>query len=144
MGLGFGPTETQVEINKGMLTIKPFSTVVNNGILRFGGGTDFNAEPAMFKTNEPMQMIEKVNINDKMTERLLKYVNPIFAKQVGVSGVANFHCEKLSIPLAQGRKNDLEVIGTIGMDNMILLGVLLLDFLQITLPTSRSTLWLYR
>ena len=47
MGLHFGATETEVKVNKGVLTIMPFSTSVNGGTLRFGGGADFNAEPML-------------------------------------------------------------------------------------------------
>jgi len=48
----------------------------------------------------------------------LMYVNPIFANAVDVSGLANFSCQKLSIPLASGAKNDIEVIGTISANKL--------------------------
>jgi hypothetical protein len=65
-----------------------------------------------------MQIIEKVNINDDTSRQLLTYLNPIFADAVNVRGVADFHCEKLSIPLAGATKDDLVILGTIGIDRM--------------------------
>jgi hypothetical protein len=59
-----------------------------------------------------------VQINKETTEKLLMYVNPIFANAVNVSGVANFGCEKLAIPLGGAAGKDIEVIGTISMNNV--------------------------
>ena len=50
------------------------------------------------------------------------YVNPIFANALNVSGVANFNCERLVIPLNKTDKNDIEVIGTISVNQMRLEG----------------------
>ena len=46
------------------------------------------------------------------------YLNPIFGDAVNVRGVANFHCEKLSIPLAGATRDDLVVVGTVAIDRM--------------------------
>ena len=46
------------------------------------------------------------------------YVNPVFSNAVNVSGVANFDCEKLVIPLAGGNTNDIEVVGTVSIDQL--------------------------
>ncbi len=118
MGLNFGPTEMKVKIDKGMMTIGPFSSAVNNGTVRFGAAADFNEEPTMLKTLGPMQIIDKVTINDETTRKMLMYLNPIFAGAVNVSGVANLHCEKMSIPLRGGDKNNIVVIGTVGMEHV--------------------------
>ncbi len=118
MGLSFGPVETKINIKQGLLTIAPFSTTVNDGTLRFSGSADFKQKPVLLKTPEPMRIIENVNINDETSRRLLKYLNPIFANAVNVHGVADFHCEKLSIQLTEATINDLEITGTIGIDQM--------------------------
>lgn len=117
-GLNFGPTETRVEVNKGVLTTKPFSTIVNKGTLRFDGGANFNTEPVMYKTNGPMKMIENIHITDDVMRNMLVYVNPIFAKQVNVSGTGNFDCEKFSFPLTKGHLKDTEISGTVWIDNL--------------------------
>ena len=88
-------------------------------------------KPAIMKTTEPIQIAEDIQVNDEITKKLLKYVNPIFANAVNVSGLANFHCERLAIPLKKENKNEIEVIGTISasqlrMEGSDLLGKLLL------------------
>jgi hypothetical protein len=55
------------------------------------------------------------------------YLNPIFANAVNVSGVANFSCERLHLPLAGENKNDIEIDGSIGIDNLRLQAAGLLD-----------------
>lgn len=120
MGLNFGPTEAQLKVQKGLVTIEPFSTTVNNGRLNFAGQADFKEKPTLLKTPKPMQIAKDIQINDETANKLLTYVNPIFANAIGVNGVANFGCERLAIPLAGADQNDLEIVGTIGIDNLTL------------------------
>ena len=117
-GLNFGPTEMEIRVKEGLLTIEPFSAPVNNGKLNLAGGVNFKEKPMLLKMPGPMQIIEKVNINDETSKQMLMYLNPIFADAVNVRGVADFHCEKLSIPLAGATKDDLVILGTIGIDRM--------------------------
>jgi len=118
LGLNFGPTEVDVQIQNGLLKIAPFSTSVNQGQLKFAGQADFKQQPAILKTPGPIEIAKDIQINRETTERLLMYVNPIFANAVNVSGVANFNCERLAIPLAGAAKNDIEVIGTISISKL--------------------------
>jgi hypothetical protein len=118
MGLNFGPTDVEIQIQNGLLKIAPFVTSVNEGKLSFAGEADFKQEPALFKAAEPMQIIEGVKINDETTGKLLKYVNPIFADAVNVTGVADFSCEQLLIPLKKEAKNATVIIGTISMNQV--------------------------
>ena len=118
MGLNFGPTELEPQFQNGLLTIPKFTTTVNNGQLSFAGQADFKQKPSMLKITEPIQIVKDVQINDEMSKQLLTYVNPIFAKALNVSGVANFNCESLVIPLAGANQNDLEVIGTISLSQV--------------------------
>jgi len=118
MGLDFGPTDVNVQVQNGLLKIAPFATTVNEGQFNFAGGADFKQEPALFKTAKPMQIIKDIKVNDETTSKLLKYVNPIFADAVNVSGIANFNCEQLAIPLSAEAKNDTVVIGTISISEL--------------------------
>jgi hypothetical protein len=65
-----------------------------------------------------MQIAKDIKVNDETTKRLLKYVNPIFANATNVSGIANFNCEQLAIPLSTDAKNNAVVIGTISMNQV--------------------------
>lgn len=117
-GLNFGPTQMELKVNEGLLTIEPFSAPVNNGKLNLAAKINFKEKPMLLETPGPMQIIEKVNINDEASRQLLMYLNPIFADAVNVRGVADFHCEKLIIPLAGATRDDLVVVGTVAIDRM--------------------------
>ncbi|MBN1391475.1 MAG: hypothetical protein JW947_01580 [Sedimentisphaerales bacterium] len=114
-GLNFGQTEADVQIEDGLLKIAPFSTTANNGQLNFAGEANFKQKPTLLKTPGILQIVKDVQINDEVARELLRYLNPVFANAVRVSGTANFECEKLAIPLAGGDKNDIEVAGTVSM-----------------------------
>jgi hypothetical protein len=119
MGLNFGPTEVDIQIDKGLMRIAPFSTIINEGKFSYAAAqADFKQEPTLLKTDEPIQMIKDIKINDETTKQLLIYVNPVFANALNVRGIANFHCEKLSIPLAGATRNDLVVIGTLSISDL--------------------------
>lgn len=118
MGLNFGQTDTNMEIDNGVLTIAPFTTTVNEGQLNFGGQTDFNQKPPLLKTTEPMQIAKGIKINDETAKKLLRYINPIFNDATNTSGIANFHCEQLAIPMSAEAKNKAVVIGTISIDQL--------------------------
>jgi hypothetical protein len=118
MGLDFGPTDVDIQVQNGLLNIAPFTTVVNEGQFNFAGGADFKQSPSLFKAAKPMQIVKDIKINDATTKKLLKYVNPIFADAVNVSGIANFNCEQLAIPLSAEAKNDTVVIGTISISDL--------------------------
>ena len=118
MGLNFGVTDVNVQVDNGLLKIAPFTTTVNEGQFNFTGQADFNRKPTLFKTAKPMQIVKDIKVNDATTGKLLKYVNPIFANAVNVSGIANFNCEQMSIPLSAEAKNNAVVIGTISINQM--------------------------
>jgi len=131
MGLNFGATDVDIQVQGGLLKIAPFTTTVNNGQFRFASETNLKEKPAIMKTTEPIQMAEDIQVSNEIARRLLMYVNPIFANATNVSGLANFHCERLAIPLKKANKNEIEVIGTISvnqlrMEGSDLLGQLLL------------------
>ncbi len=118
MGLDCGPADVDIQIDSGLLKIVPFSTTVNEGQFNFGAEADFKKKPSLFKTGKPMQIVKDIKINDATTKKLLKYVNPIFADAVNVSGIANFNCEQLDIPISAQAKKDAVVIGTISISQL--------------------------
>jgi hypothetical protein len=118
MGLDFGPTDVKIDITKGVLQIPPFSTTVNDGKLNFAVMADFKKQPVLFETPKPMQVIQNIQINDKTTGKLLKYLNPIFANASNVSGIANLSCDKLDIPISSAAKNDALIEGVVSMNQL--------------------------
>ena len=140
MGLDFGPTDVDIQVQNGLLNITPFTTTVNEGQFNFAGGADFKQKPALFKAAKPMQIAKDIKINDETTKRLLKYVNPIFADAVNVSGIANFNCEQMAIPINSEAKNDAVIIGTISMNQVRLqTSDLLGQILTVAGGSSRGT-----
>ena len=100
------------------MRISSFTSPVNKGQLSFGGFVNFKQVPALLETPGPMHIIKDVQLNDEMTKKLLKYVNPIFAGAFDVSGVADFYCEQLVIPLSAENKNDIVVVGTFAVKKL--------------------------
>jgi len=118
LGLVFERTEAQIQIQKGAFTILPFSTKVNNGEFHFAAQGNLKQESRLLRTPQPMQIMKDIQINDEMARKLLMYVNPIFANAINVSGIANFACERLAIPLAKNKQNEIEIIGTVSVDKL--------------------------
>ncbi|MBW8036051.1 MAG: hypothetical protein FVQ79_10575 [Planctomycetes bacterium] len=119
MGLRFGKTEAKVLVKNGIAEIAPFSTVVNEGKFNFAGRLDLQKKPMVFEIPGEMQVIEKINIDERMAKQMLQYLNPVFADQANLSGVADLHCEKLSIPLGGDADiSQAEIRGTVAMSNM--------------------------
>jgi len=118
MGLNFGSTDVDIQVQKGLLKISPFSTTVNKGQLNFAGGADFKNTPVLFETPGSMELIKNIQINRETTKKLLTYVNPIFANAVNVTGVLNFDCNELAVPLSKGSQNDIKVEGIISISNL--------------------------
>ena len=118
MGLNIDATNIDVSVQKGLMEIAPFSTTVNSGELNFAGSADFSSEPVLLAIPTAMQIVKDIQINPDTTKKLLSYVNPIFANAVGVSGIINFHCEKLAIPVGSEHKNEIDIIGTIAIEQM--------------------------
>jgi hypothetical protein len=137
MGLNFGPTDVDIQIQNGLLKIAPFATTINDGQFNFAAQADFKQKPALLKTAKPMQIMKDININDETTRRLLMYLNPIFANASNVSGIANFGCEQLTIPLSTAAKKQAEVVGTISINKLRLQGPDLLSLI-LTLTGTRA------
>ncbi len=116
--MNFGLDEVDVKMQNGLLRIAPFSSTVNNGRFNFAGEADFKQKPTLFRTPGAIQIIEDIQINDKTTKRLLMDINTLFANAANISGVANFNCERLAIPLAGADKDDLEVAGTVSVKKL--------------------------
>lgn len=115
MGLNVGTTNVDIKVDKGFMTIAPFTSVVNNGQFNFGGSADFKQKPAIFRTPGPMNIIKDVQINKEMANKLLAKVNPIFFGVSSISGAANFQCDQLAVPVNGGKPEDANIAGTISL-----------------------------
>jgi hypothetical protein len=118
MGLNLGRTDVDIQMDNGLLKIAPFSTTANNGQVNFAAQADFKQKPAILKTPMPLQVVKDVQVTGETTQKLLAYLNPIFSNAVNVSGIANLHCERLTIPLAGGTKEQTEIAGTVALSKI--------------------------
>lgn len=115
MGLNIGATNVDIKVDKGLLAITPFTTTVNNGQFNFGGSADFRKTPALFRTPGPMAIVKDVQLNDEMMNKLMGKVNPVFTGAMNASGVANFDCSQMVIPVTGGRPEDVDIAGTVSL-----------------------------
>ena len=91
MGLNVGTTNVDFKVDKGFMTIAPFTSVVNSGQLNFGGSADFKKTHAIFRTPGQMQIVKDVQLNKEMADKLLAKVNPIFLGASSSSGTDQSH-----------------------------------------------------
>ena len=66
----------------------------------------------------PVHLVQGIQINDQTADRLLKYVNPIFADVVSVSG--DRQLRPAAVGDASGRRcdNAMELTGTLSIDKL--------------------------
>jgi len=121
-GLEFGATEVPVEIENGTLRIEPFTTTVNNGRLTLGADANLAEKPVLLKMPRPMQVADDIELNKELGQELLAFLNPLFADFTQISGVADFNCQQMSIPLGKARREQIVVAGTISMDRLSIQG----------------------
>lgn len=121
MGMKIGKVDVDLGVKAGVLDIAPFSTSVNKGTLNFAGNVDLSKKPMVFSMPKPMQVISKVQIDDEMGKKLLKYLNPLFAEQTNLTGIASLYCEKLVLPLGGDTAiANAKIAGTVGISDMIM------------------------
>jgi hypothetical protein len=119
MGLNVGPTDVNVQVTNGLMKIEPLSTTVNSGKLNFAAEANLRRSPPILTIPSPLHLVQGVQVDQQMTQKVLRYVNPIFADAVGVSGIANFDLQKMAIPLASGNiENQAQLTGTLWIDQL--------------------------
>lgn len=117
-GLNFGPTALNLNIQKGVVNFEIPPTTVNEGILQIAGKVDLNEQPRFLRLTRPMQVLDKIHINDTMTRLLLIYTNPIYVDATKASGIASFSCRQMAIPLSGEDKNRMLIDGTFQVDQL--------------------------
>jgi hypothetical protein len=119
MGFDFGSTQLDLHAQDGLVTIGPVATTVNNGKMNFTGDANFRQSPAVLAAPTLQHVAQGVQINEQTAKTLLKYVNPIFADAVSVSGTANFDVQQMTIPLLGSHARDqAQLNGTIWIDQL--------------------------
>jgi hypothetical protein len=119
-GLDAGATQVNMAAEKGLLKIAPFSTTLNNGLLNFAASIDLNSKPAKLTLPAPVQIVKDFQLNNVITNKLGPYINPIFMDVLNVSGRASFYCDTMVIPMSANSVNDMEISGTVSIDNLVM------------------------
>ncbi|MBN1796151.1 MAG: DUF748 domain-containing protein [Sedimentisphaerales bacterium] len=112
------PSQVEIQFNDGVLTIPQFSIKVNEGTLNFAGTADFKQTPTLFTMKGPQNVIQNVKVDERVSSKLLQYLNPIFKDADRVRGIASFSAKILEIPLKGASKKDLNVDGTFSVSDM--------------------------
>jgi len=118
MGFDCGSTQLDLRAQDGLMTLGPVATTVNKGKLNFTGDANFRQSPAVLAAPTLLHVAQGVQINEQTAHTLLKYVNPIFADAVNVSGTANFDMQQMAIPLGSHAKDRAQLNGTIWIDQL--------------------------
>lgn len=117
-GLNFGPTEMNMNIQKGLVNITIPQTTVNDGTMQFAGSIDLKEEPMFLRLKNAQPVLDKININDTVTSEFLAYTNPMFAGALRTSGIASVSFDELVIPLSKEDVNLAKIDGKLAIDSM--------------------------
>lgn len=119
MGLKFGETQLNLDIQNGLMQFELPDAKVNQGTLRLAAQVNLAEEKKALQLTRPMKVLENVQLDDELTNNLLVYLNPMFAKQTNVTGVASLECSKLVIPLSAPMDvADVLLNATVAMNNV--------------------------
>ena len=119
-GLTIGPGKIGLQLNKGLLKISRSTIDVNTGKMNLQALVNpFQKNDKPFLTiTEPIKLLENVQINPEVSERLLKFINPIFANTHEVSGTASFDCQHLLINQPRNWSRNAEIRGLFSSKNL--------------------------
>ncbi len=112
------PSQIAVQFNKGLLEIPKFSMKVNDGTLTFAAKADFTKTPTLLTIPEPLKILDKVKVDERVSIKLLQYLNPIFKDVDRFSGIASFSAQTLAIPLKGATPKDLLLDGNFFVTDM--------------------------
>ncbi len=115
MGLNFGATELTLNVKQGQAAIDLPDADVNGGKVRFAGDVNLADKSMPLKLRKPMAVVENVQIDDIISENLLKYLNPAFANSRKVSGKASLSCTTLAMPLSGAAPKDINLAGQVSL-----------------------------
>ncbi|MCU0916553.1 MAG: hypothetical protein MUC88_18615, partial [Planctomycetes bacterium] len=118
LGFDIGPTELDLRAENGLVTIAPVSTTVNRGKVNFAGSANFRQTPAVLTTPATLNLAQGIQINEQTARTLLKYVNPLFADAVRVSGIANLDVRQMRIPLQGNVRTGAQLDGTLSINKL--------------------------
>ena len=138
-GLDAGTTQVNIAADKGQMKIAPFSTTLNKGTLNFAANVDLKSTPARLTMPAPVQFVKDFQLNDIIANNVGIYLNPIFLKAVNVTGRASFYCDTMIVPLSSKNLNDMDISGTVSIDNLVMQSDLLGSILTlIGLPPNQQ------
>ena len=96
-GLSFGPADINMQVEKGLLTVARTAIPANEGVMTVQAEVNLSKEKPFLTIKESIRMMEDVQINQQMSEGMLKFINPIFANNHKVSGTVQLNCDSLRI-----------------------------------------------
>ncbi|MBN1816976.1 MAG: hypothetical protein JW828_06420 [Sedimentisphaerales bacterium] len=117
-GLHFTAGDADLKMAEGKLHISIPQAKANEGTVSFQGYADLISEPRILYVDKPVHVVQNLQVNEQMGRELLMYLNPIFVDQGNMTGILDFQCDRMAIPLQSGYPDKLALAGTIRMDNV--------------------------
>ena len=96
-GLSFGPADINMQVNQGFLTVARTAIPANEGMMTVQAEVNLSKEKPFLTIKESIRLMEDVQINQQMSEGMLKFINPVFANNHQVDGTVKLSCDSLSI-----------------------------------------------
>ncbi|MCE5187039.1 MAG: hypothetical protein LLF76_13030 [Planctomycetaceae bacterium] len=119
MGLKFGATDLNLNINKGLMLLELPDAKVNEGVLRLSASINMADPKRTLQLTKPMKVLDGIHLDDEVTKKLLTSLNPMFANQTNITGIASLECRKLVLPLASPMdKAAILLDSTVAMSNV--------------------------
>jgi hypothetical protein len=90
---------------------------LNEGTVVLGGKADLNASPAPYTLAEKLLVIDSVKLNEKITNKFLKFTSPILNLSVKPTGLLFASLSEAHIPLGEGIAQHSDLRGQVWIKN---------------------------
>jgi len=101
----------------GIVDFGKISTKVNNGQATASAYVDFTGPTPILRKTADNILVEKVELNELMSQTTLRYVNPIFGPG-RVKGLMTVTCSRLEVPLDENAARNANVQARVQIDDL--------------------------
>jgi len=98
-GLKLGKADIPVRMDNGKVVVPDTSVAVSGGTANLAATVDLEPNVPMLDIPGRRMLLDKVEVNQEVGEKLLSRVNPIFADAMSLSGKVSLKTEDIHLPL---------------------------------------------
>lgn len=118
VGLNLGAGRFSPRMEKGRLYVEAEPIPASEGTLNLGGFVDFTGDEAVFHLPGSMKLVDQVQINPEVGEKLLSRINPIFSRLAGLDGELTITLKDIALPLGDSIKTTGRGSGSLDLRNL--------------------------